>query len=93
MADNVVQITVTSKNSTKAGFQGAKADAESAAGGIAAIFEKMHGKIGKSMAGLAGGLGAAALWARSVPSRSRSLRRSPRRRRLLPPPRPSTPKR
>src|SRR5260221_6475893 len=50
---------VTSKNSTKAGFKGATADAEAAATGIAAIFEKMHGKIGKSMAGLAGGLGAA----------------------------------
>ncbi len=47
MADNVVQITVTSKNSTKAGFAAAKADAEGAAASIGQIFEKMHQKISK----------------------------------------------
>src|SRR5258708_3474602 len=47
MADNVVSITVTSKNSTKAGFAAAKADGEGAATSIGQIFEKMHQKISK----------------------------------------------
>src|SRR5260370_34925249 len=37
----------TSKNSTKAGFAAAKADAEGAAAPIGQIFEKMHQKISK----------------------------------------------
>jgi hypothetical protein len=59
LADNVVQITVTSKNSTRAGFQGAKADAEAAATGIAAIFDKMGKNVNKHLSGLGSGLGAA----------------------------------
>src|SRR5258708_4861519 len=47
MADNVVSITVTSKNSTKAGFAAAKADGEGAATSIGQIFEKMQQKIRK----------------------------------------------
>src|SRR5258708_21284563 len=58
MADNVVQITVTSKNSTKAGFGAAKADAEAAATGIAAIFDKMGRNVNKHLSGLGSGLGA-----------------------------------
>ncbi len=58
MADNVVQITVTSKNSTKAGFKGATADAESAAGGISAIFEKMGKNVSKHLAGIGQGVAA-----------------------------------
>jgi len=59
LADNVVQITVSSKNSTKAGFAAAKADAESAATGIAAIFDKMGKNVNKHLAGIGSGLGAA----------------------------------
>jgi hypothetical protein len=58
MADNVVQITVTSKNSTRAGLKSATADAEAAATGIAAIFDKMGKNVNKHLSGLGSGLGA-----------------------------------
>src|SRR5260370_33553063 len=58
MADIVVQITVTSKNSRRAGCGAAKADAEAAATGIAAIFDKMGKNVNKHLSGLGSGLGA-----------------------------------
>jgi len=59
VTDNVVEILVKSRNSTRAGFAGAKADAEAAATGIAGVFERMTNKINKEhLAGVGKGLGA-----------------------------------
>jgi hypothetical protein len=59
VADNTVDIYVRSKNSTRAGFASAKADAEEAATGIGAVFEKMVTKINSHLGEAGKGFGQA----------------------------------
>src|SRR5215472_6783421 len=57
MAENVVEILVTSRNKTGEGFKAAEADAVSSAGRISQVFSKMGSQVGKSLATMGGNLG------------------------------------
>ena len=57
MAENVVEILVTSRNKTGAGFREAEKDAEDSAGRIDGIFSKLGDSIGSHLKTLGGNLG------------------------------------